>query len=315
MNFLITGIDGFVGSNLTTYLGKQHTLYGVDMEQQERKDETKRYNWKDLDKNLPPIDCVIHLAGIAKDTDNDSVLDEYLRVNVGLTERIFNWFLLSEAHTFIFFSSVKAAIPFLQKGWVEEGIEPNPRGPYGVSKITAEQFILSKSKEVSEKGKRIYILRPAMIYGEGNKGNIKTLWKLVSKGIPWPFGAYENKRSFCSVENVCYAVEHLAISEHVDSGIYHICDDDAISTNELITLLSHSLGKSARICFLPKWMINTLAILGDILHLPFNRKVLDKLTENYMVSNEKLKRALCVDHFPVDIRDGLRKTFQSFSTK
>lgn len=315
MNFLITGIDGFVGSNLTHCLGKDHVLYGVDVQKHKRKNEKARYNWEDLSKSLPQIDCVIHLAGIAKDTNDSSALDEYLNVNVGLTKKIFNWFLASEAQTFIFFSSVKAAIPFLQEGCVEESIEPAPQGPYGVSKVTAEQFILSQSKEASSKNKRVYILRPAMIYGEGNNGNIKTLWKFVSKGLPWPFGAYANKRSFCSIENICYAVERLAMSDNVDSGIYHICDDDTISTNELIRLLSLSLGRSPHIWFLPRCLINTLARVGHVLHLPFNSKVLGKLTENYIVSNEKVKRALHIERFPVDIREGLRKTFESFSTK
>lgn len=60
-----------------------------------------------------------------------------------------------------------------------------------------------------QRDKRVYILRPCMIHGPGNKGNLNLLYNVVRKGIPWPLGDFENKRSFTSIDNLCYVVEGL----------------------------------------------------------------------------------------------------------
>src|SRR5690554_5010319 len=142
------------------------------------------------------------------------------------------------------------------------------------------------------KEKNIYILRPCMIHGPGNKGDLNLLYSVVSKGIPWPLGAYENRRSFCSIENISYVVERLLVKEDAKSGIYHVGDDEPISTNELIALISESVGKKARIWKLPKGWMNAAAAIGGALKLPLNKERLRKLTENYVVSNAKIKKAL-----------------------
>ena len=67
--------------------------------------------------------------------------------------------------------------------------------------------------------KQVYILRPCMIHGSGNKGNLNLLYNVVRKGIPWPLGAFENRRSFTSIDNLCYVVEGL-LTKEVGSGIY-----------------------------------------------------------------------------------------------
>ncbi|MFA5649846.1 MAG: nucleoside-diphosphate-sugar epimerase, partial [Proteiniphilum sp.] len=194
-----------------------------------------------------------------------------------------------------------------------EDVVPAPVGPYGESKIRAEEYILKKLSALPcDSDKRVFILRPCMIHGPGNKGNLNLLYNVVSKGIPWPLGAYENLRSFCSIDNISFVVEQLIIKKGIESGIYHVADDEPISTNELIGLISESVGKKARIWKLPKGMVNTMAGVGDTLHLPLNRQRLQKLTENYVVSNEKIKQALGIANMPVSAREGMRKTLESF---
>ena len=151
-----------------------------------------------------------------------------------------------------------------------------------------------------------------MIHGPGNKGNLNLLYNMVTKSIPWPLGRYENLRSFCSVDNISYIVEQLIIRDNIESGIYHIGDDDPISTNELIRLISESVGKKSYIWKLPKSLINPMASVGYIFHLPLNKQRLQKLTENYVVSNEKIKNALGITKMPISGRDGMRKTLESF---
>jgi len=76
-----------------------------------------------------------------------------------------------------------------------------------------------------------------MIHGPGNKGNLNLLYKLVQKGLPWPLGAFENKRSFTSIDNLTHIITQI-IEKEIDPGIYQIADDEALSTNELIQLIA-----------------------------------------------------------------------------
>src|SRR5690554_3051749 len=216
--------------------------------------------------------------------------------------------------TFIFFSSVKAAADSVPGDVLTEEVVPAPVGPYGESKIRAEEYILNKLSAVSDQllDKRVYILRPCMIHGPGNKGNLNLLYSVVKKGIPWPLGAYENRRSFCSIDNISYVVEQLIVKENIESGIYHVGDDESLSTNELIRLIGESVGRRSHIWQLPKGFMNGAAAFGGALKLPLNKERLRKLTENYVVSNAKIKQALGIDKMPVSAKEGMRKTLDSF---
>lgn len=123
-----------------------------------------------------------------------------------------------------------------------------------------------------------------MIHGPGNKGNLNLLYGIVSKGIPWPLGSFENRRSFTSVGNLCYVIDGL-LTKEVPSGIYHIGDDEALSTNELIQVICIALGKKAHICRFPKCLMNAIAKVGGWLHLPLNPLRMQKLTESYVVKS------------------------------
>ena len=151
-----------------------------------------------------------------------------------------------------------------------------------------------------------------MIHGPGNKGNLNLLYSVVSRGIPWPLGAYENLRSFCSIDNIGFVVEQLIVMEDIESGIYHVCDDEPISTNELIGMIGESVGKRSHIWRLPKGLMGAVASIGGVLHLPLNKERLQKLTDNFIVSNQKIKRALDIESMPVSAKEGLKRTLGSF---
>lgn len=309
MKILITGVHGFVGSNLVEALKKEHTIYGLDIISPQKDGVRFTFSWDFLDKpnEIPEIDAIIHLAGKAHDTKNQSAADVYFKVNTGLTQKIFDWFLAQPScKKFVFFSTAKAAADKVE-GVLTEDVVPTPVGPYGESKIKAEEYILSKMPT----DKQVYIFRPCMIHGPGNKGNLNLLYNVVRKGIPWPLGAFENRRTFTSVENICFAVNGV-LTKDVPSGIYNMGDDEALSTNELIEEICKSLGKKAHIWKLPKGFMNGVAKIGGALHLPLNPERLRKLTENYISSNEKIKKALGVDKMPVDARTGLQATLKSF---
>lgn len=308
MKILITGVHGFVGSNLVEYLKTENEIYGLDIVSPNNAGVVKTFSWEDLDAGVvPPMDAIIHLAGKAHDTKNKSASDVYFKVNTGLTQKIFDYFLTSDASKFVFFSTAKAAADRVE-GVLTEDVVPTPVGPYGESKIKAEEYVHGKELPV---GKQVYIFRPCMIHGPGNKGNLNLLYSFVRKGIPWPLGAFENRRTFTSIENICFAVNGV-LTQDVESGIYNMGDDEALSTNELIEEICKSLGKKARIWKLPKGLMTGIAKVGGWFHLPLNPMRLQKLTENYVSSNEKIKKALGVGKMPVDARDGLQRTLESF---
>lgn len=327
MNILITGIHGFVGSNLVVAIKKRNTIYGLDIVAPEKEGVVKTFSWKDIEstsfpmQRLPQFDAIIHLAGKAHDTKNQSAAQVYFDINTGLTQKIFDFFLESKAKKFIFFSSVKAAADSVVGDMLREDVIPTPVGPYGESKIAAENYILDKLgvengevRVAMQRDKQVYILRPCMIHGPGNKGNLNLLYNVVKKGIPWPLGDFENKRSFTSIDNLCYVVEGL-LTKDIASGIYHMGDDEALSTNELIALMCEAMGKEPHIWKMNRKMMESCAGLGTLLHLPLNTERLRKLTENYVVSNEKIKSVLGIEKMPVRAAEGILKTIKSFSNQ
>ena len=309
MKILITGVHGFVGSNLVKALSKDNLIYGLDIVSPIKEGIRFTFSWDHLDKEgeIPDVDAIIHLAGKAHDTKNQAAAETYFKVNRDLTIKVFDYFCSHpKTKKFVFFSTAKAAADKVD-GILTEDVEPAPVGPYGESKIAAEKYIL----EHMPVDKQVYIFRPCMIHGPGNKGNLNLLYNVVKKGIPWPLGAFENRRTFTSVENICFAVNGV-LTKDVPSGIYNMGDDEALSTNELIEEICKSLGKKAHIWKLPKGLMNGVAKLGGLLHLPLNPDRLQKLTENYVSSNDKIKAALGVEKMPVEARNGLKVTLRSF---
>ncbi len=282
MKILMTGSHGFVGSNLIEALESTYNII--------------RWNAKE-DKPFPDVYAVIHLAGLAHDTKKETESERYFVINTEITKKIFERFLESGAKKFIFFSSIKAQ---------------DADTAYAKSKKAAEDYILGKfrDKRLEFSDKKVFILRPCMIHGKGNKGNLNLLVKWVKKGLPWPLAAFENKRSFASMGNVAFIVDKL-LSSDAESGIYNICDDEAVSTNELIELICECIGKKVSLWMIPKGIMKSVSKIGDAMHLPLNTERLGKLTENYIVCNRDIKTALGVERMPVDAKEGLRESIRN----
>jgi nucleoside-diphosphate-sugar epimerase len=289
-SIFLTGSSGFVGVNLLEYFASSIFL--------------KYQRGAPIEINE---DVVIHLAGKAHDLKNVSDSDEYYQVNTELTKTVFDAFINSEAKVFITLSSVKAVADEVQGELNEEQV-PHPITHYGKSKLLAEQYIFSKELPM---GKRVYILRPCMIHGPGHKGNLNLLYKFVSKGIPWPLGAFENQRSFCSIDNLMFILKELIEREDIPSGVYNVADDAPLSTNEVISILAESQNRKPRIWSISKSLIQFISKMGNLLKLPLNEERLHKLTDSYVVINKKLMNAIGKP-LPLSSREGLLKTFQSF---
>ena len=310
MKILITGAYGFVGSNLCKYLTERgHQCDALDVSAAKRDNVPYQsfYTWSDLDSSPSLItftlyDAVVHLAGKAHDLKKVASEQSYFDINVGLTKRIFDALCQQvkmkgegeqRSVAFIYFSSSKASA---------DG------NAYGRSKLAAEQFL--QSQHSNNLNIRTIILRPAMIHGPGNKGNLNLLWGIARRGLPWPLAAFENKRSFTSIGNICAAVE--ALCERGENGVYPIADDEMLSTNRLIELIAETCGKKAKLWRIPKGLMRFAAKIGDILHLPLNTERIEKLTEDSFVDNSKLRSALGWAKMPIRAEDGMRDTLRYF---
>lgn len=304
-HIVITGISGFVGGNLAPFLKESgESIVGVS-----RNSFGDRISYEDLNLDLlNKSKTLIHLAGKAHDLKKVSLEQDYFSSNTELTKDIFNTFLQSNCETFIYLSSVKASADAVQN-ILTENILPNPVTLYGKSKLAAENYLLSKT---IPKTKRLYILRPCMIHGPGNKGNLNILYKFISSRIPWPLGAFKNQRSYCSVENLLFIIKELIENKAIQSGIYNVSDDKPLSTNKVILLIAKSLERNHLILKFPVNLVRLLSRLGDIIKLPLNSENLKKLTESYVVCNKKIIQAIG-KKLPIRSEEGMLKTFESFN--
>lgn len=296
---VITGATGFVGQNLSDYLSNQSFL----IEKISLRDQT----WKEGEI----ADVFIHLAGKAHDTVGVSDFSEYFKVNTCLTKELFDMFLEGETKDFIYFSSVKAVADEVSEILIED-VLANPKTSYGQSKLQAEEYILSKKVP---RGKRVFIIRPCMIHGPGNKGNLNLLYNVVYKRIPYPLKAFHNERSFLGIDNLNFLVGEILKNKKIASGVYNFADDEFLSTNELVQIISSVSNKKNLSIAIPKIIINGMAKVGDFIKMPLNSEAVKKLTENYKVSNRKIKDVIGVEKLPYTAKEGLERTIKSFMKK
>lgn len=293
---IITGSSGFVGKNLSQYLlQKGYKVTPVSL---------KTANWES--KIADKAYAIIHLAGLAHDLKNTRKSEDYFSVNSDLTVKLYDIFKRSNISKFIHFSTVKAVADSLGNEVLDENRPALPITAYGQSKRQAEEYIL---KNISE-DKKSYILRPCMIHGPGNKGNLNLLYQFVSIGIPYPLAAFENQRSFLSIDNLNFIVHNLCEQE-IESGVYNVADSEFLSTIEVVAIINECLGKKPKLWSLNKKTITFVAGIGSKLALPFNVERLNKLTESYKVSNTKLLNAI-QQNMPIKASDGIKKTINSF---
>ncbi|MCR9132584.1 MAG: NAD-dependent epimerase/dehydratase family protein [bacterium] len=299
---LILGSNGFVGSNYSLYLDNLDIPYrGLS-----RSNDTKFYE-KSFDCDfISQFKAVVNFVGKAHDLKNISDEEPYRKANFDYLVKSYNAFLSSDASIYIYMSSVKAVADQV-RGVLTEKHSPDPKTAYGRTKLQAERYILDNLHT----DKTVIILRPCMIHGPGNKGNLTLLYNIIKKGIPWPLGAYKNSRSFLSIDNLCFVI-HETLNGNVPTGIYNVADDDSLSTAELVSIIAEVSQKKSRIWKVSKSIIRVVAKVGNVLPIPLNEERLEKLTENYLVTNEKIKKELDIESMPISAKVGMRKTLQSF---
>lgn len=292
---VVSGSSGFIGAHLLESLPNSQ---GVSL---------RAEGWRSA---FADARVVINLVGKAHDHAGTATEEDYFYANVELAKKVFRAFLDSPVRLLIHVSSIAAVEEFESASPLVEASTCRPSSWYGKTKRQAEEWLLAQPLPAE---KKVIILRPPMVHGPGDKGNLGLLYKLISKGIPYPLAAYHNWRSFISIDNFNFFIQEI-IKNHelLPSGIYHISDDESVSTTELIQLIGEVTHKNVRQLKVPKVLVRTLASLGDVLPLPINSNRLRKMTSTLEVSNRHLKELLGIDALPVTAKDGLRETIKSF---
>lgn len=294
----ILGASGFIGSHLLHHI--EHSFPISIRNPQWEKDNTEAMVW-------------INLVGKAHDHKGNAQKEDYITANVQLTKNIFQAFLNADATVLIHVSSIAALEEFDASSPLNEEEECRPVSTYGKTKREAELWLLSQKLP---EHKKLIIIRPPMIHGAGDKGNLGLLYKLISKGIPYPLASFNNNRSFISIQNFCFLIHQMIQKYHlIPSGVYHVSDDEAVSTIDLIAIIQEVTNKKVPNLSLPKFLVNALAKIGDFIPFPLNSKRLKKLTGNLVLNNQKIKSALGIEILPLSAKEGLRQTIQSFMQK
>ncbi len=294
---VILGSSGFIGQNLITKIDE---AVGVSI----------RSNcW---DRQLSSASVLINLVGKAHDHKGRSNDSEYYYVNVDLVKNIFNVFVNSSVELFIHVSSLAAVEELESTKALNEDDSCNPISPYGKSKREIETWLLSQELP---NNKKLIIIRPPMVHGLGDKGNLGLLYKFIAKGIPYPLSNFDNRRSFISIDNFIFFINQI-IKNHCKlvSGIYHVSDDEEISTKEVIQIMKYVTNKKIPNLALPKFFVKAVARVGDIVPILLNSTRLKKMTGSLTISNSKIKNALGIKKLPLTAKEGLIKTVETFKS-
>ncbi|MDB2386522.1 SDR family oxidoreductase [Shewanella sp.] len=259
MNLAITGYTGFVGTRLLEYVDPQSVTllgrrYPFDKRFVKNTVLTDLASQLDFKDSLSGIDVVIHLAGrahIMGDSGLDSA-EAYWKTNTSATLALARQAAKLGVKRFIFVSSIKVNgesteldMPFTASD------AKKPVDFYGQSKSEAESQLLQLAKET---GLEVVIIRPTLVYGPGVKANFASLLKLVSKGLPLPFGCIKNnKRSLVSVKNLVHLIITCIDHPKAVNQVFLVSDDHDVSTASMVKYMSHALGKSNRLLPVPLW--------------------------------------------------------------
>lgn len=261
---LITGANSFVGTNIERWLLKSPELFEVTTV------GTMNGEWKKTD--FSHYDVVFHVAGIAHVDPKPEMAPLYYKVNCDLAIEIAEWAKQHGVRQFIYMSSkiVYKASKSLKADIVTKDTKPAPNDFYGGSKLKAENEL----KKLDDERFRICILRPPMIYGKNNKGNLPRLAWLATKTPVFP--AWHNKRSILFVDNLAEFVKQIILREM--SGTFFPQNKEYVDSVELVRLFAKKYNKKIWITKI----FNPLVVIGSIFFKPINKIFADSYYEQNM---------------------------------
>lgn len=304
MKVLVTGANGFVGAALITRLigERRHVLVGaVRSASAELPALVTRVevgplgpetDWRPA---IGRVETVVHLAArvhVMSDKIRDP-LAEYRLINVAGTCTLARQAALAGVKRFVFLSSVKVNG---ESGRYTEADPPAPEDAYGTSKHEAEMALRAIAKDT---GMEVVIIRPPLVYGPGVSANFLALMRAVSRGIPLPLGAVNNRRSLVALSNlvdfIVACIEHPAAANET----LLLSDGEDLSTTDLIRRLARAMGRPARLVPVPpSVLIAGAALIGQ-------RDIAQRLLGTLQVDISKARRLLRWVP-PITVDEGLR---------
>jgi nucleoside-diphosphate-sugar epimerase len=255
-SIVITGADGFVGTALCAELNKRGNNYLGLVRKKSSKFVQQTENmqiiddlsgvrdWSTLFKG---VSCVIHCAAFvhAMDKDKPEYLGKFIEENAINTLKLAYSVANAGVKRMVFLSTIKvngestiAGKPFRWDGLAA------PSDPYSVSKYAAERLLQQVALET---GLEVVIVRPPLVYGPNVKGNMIRLLKLVDSGLPLPFGSLQNKRSIIGLSNLTDVLLECAYRDDYLNEVFLVCDPEAVSTKNLVTMFYEALHKRNRL--------------------------------------------------------------------
>lgn len=321
MKLLITGANGFIGRHLVRHMAtrgcsilapvrglRSTDIAGVTWI--ENADFSNVAHWRN--PNMRGVDAVIHLAGHAHQTRETSEADRkvFFDVNVGLTERLFSEAASAGVTQFIFVSSI-GAIKSTADEVVTESTIPSPSNAYGCSKHEAERTIVERANSAST---RLTIVRPCLVFGPGNPGNMARLSRLIDTGVPLPFGSLRAKRSYLYIDNLATALEACLMNENAFGEDFNVCDDDPVALPQLVKAIAAAKGCRARLFPCHPRILQVAGHVGDRLtrisgkSLMIDTYSVERLVSALACDNSKIRNTL--NWIPqVALEEALKRTF------
>jgi UDP-N-acetyl-alpha-D-quinovosamine dehydrogenase len=281
---VVTGSDGFVGRSLTAMLSTAgHRVIPVAREHAVLGD--RHLISSSLESAMRDSHAVIHLAGRAHVIDelHNDPLGEFRKVNLDGTLSIAEMAASVGVARFVFVSSIGVLGNTSGGRMFNEDDAPSPKGPYAVSKWQAEQGLHSVAKNSRL---QIVVVRPPLVYGPHVKGNFLRLLRLVASGIPLPFSAIQNCRSYVGVHNLCDFLISCTFHPSANGRTFNVADGEDVSTPELLQIIATAMGKRARIFRCPLSILRaTAVVLGK-------KAELERLTTNLRVDSSFARATL-----------------------
>ncbi len=275
-NILITGSNGYLGRKFITSYSDVFKFKTFSLLTQELKEI-----------EFQGIDVVLHCAALVHQKKKKS-FDEYHRVNTMYPSKLAALAKERGVKQFVFISTI--AVHDDKEDYITENTSCKPSTPYGKSKYDAENLLLS----MNENDFNVCIIRTPMIYGEHAPGNIASLLNLIKLCPILPLGNINNKRTFISIQNICYALSEV-IKQSQD-GIFLVSDNGYISTTRLVEILSESLGRRVHLIGTP-FLRKILKRIRPSLH--------NKLFGNLVVNSSGSQKKLKLKH-PYETEDALK---------
>lgn len=284
---LITGTNSFVGKNYLKY------------SKFEKIDEVSLFDKNPENLEFKNYDVVIHLVAIVHQTKRIPE-QEYFKINKDLCLRVAEKAKKDKIKQFIFLSTVKVYGKFVpgSNPWNEVSV-CKPDDSYGKSKFEAELAL----RNLEDKDFVVSIIRTPLVYGEGVRANMLSIMKLIDSSLLLPFKQIRNRRNFTSAENLVGFIDRVI--ERSASGIFIAMDERAISTTELVTMISANLGKKIILFRIPEFIIKTL--------MTFLPRIFERLYGSFEMDNTRTLSTLEFSP-PVSIDEGIRKMVESFKS-